>query len=228
MRCGPPESMPDPPRGDPPRGTIDPEKNPRVPRAIRWLRALLRAVYRNDGDTHHAVTFGSCPGCRVSHSPFRRRMRQRPIRITNGTRVYSIIVSRSVTSIRSIDRECENVHSKRTRKRKTSLANKSPFNQSSFVRDRDRAVHILTCRRSEHYFNTTLSHSQKSKCGGVVVYYMLPHEARIGRIRNYDLKSTAGSGGEGGRRRSTISLSIDHRITDQARTSGMTATRVEG
>jgi len=26
MQCGPPESPPDPPRGNPPRGTIDPEK----------------------------------------------------------------------------------------------------------------------------------------------------------------------------------------------------------
>lgn len=106
--------------GNSPRGTIDPGKS--VSRATRWLRALLRAVYRNNGDTHGAVTSGSCPRRQglfdavvgTSHGSSRRGCRAPPIQITNGTRVYSIVTSRSVISICSIDRG--NVHSERRQK----------------------------------------------------------------------------------------------------------------
>lgn len=96
----------------------------RTPRATRWLRALLRAVYRNDGDTHGTVTSGSCfrrrvfDAAKISHGSSRRGRRHRLSESRMARALYSIITSRSVTSIRSIDRECEkNVHSERTRRK---------------------------------------------------------------------------------------------------------------
>lgn len=129
----PPESPPDSPgEGNSPRGTIDPGKS--VPRATRWLRALLRAVYRNDGDTHGAVTSGLCSRRRVVRRCRISRLLSSRMQSTadpNGTRVYSsIVTSRSVTSIRSIDRE--NVHSER-RQEASWRTNRHSINRRSFA-----------------------------------------------------------------------------------------------
>lgn len=134
MQCSPLESLPDPPGGNPPRGTIDPEK--------------LGCLVQFGGYAHFYAPFTAMTATRTMqslpvHIPVAGYTYLTAlfvedatplIQITNGTRVYSVIISRSVTSIRPIDRECENVHSKRTQRRKTSWrTNRHSINRRSFA-----------------------------------------------------------------------------------------------
>lgn len=148
-----------------------------VPRSVLRLRALLRTVYRNDVNTHGAVTSGplrfsvaavpsndtatlttgrSPSAGRCSAAYLDRKLIPR-LNARIRAHIHSVIARRSVTSIRFIDLRRASVHQ--------ADASSGPDRinrpcQSFFTRDRDRAIHILTSQ-SEHFSNT-LSHSQNA------------------------------------------------------------------
>lgn len=108
----------------------------RMPRATRWLRALLRAVYRNDGDTHDAVTSGPCPRCRVYvfHSSFRRGCNTAdPNHKRHARLFYHLAISHFDPLHRSRIASAKTL-ALRTQRRKTSWrTNRHSINRRSFA-----------------------------------------------------------------------------------------------
>lgn len=218
----PPESPPDfPGGGNPPSGTIDPGKS--VPRATRWLRALLRAVYRNDGDTHGAVTSGPCPRRRVVQ---RRRIsrllssrieRARSRRSESQTTRAFIPSSPRNQSLRSAPSIAKTFTLRRRGERR--------FSERIAIHSiiRDRAIHILTSR-SEHYCKYTVALPKYGRSRRCILNAVVSKS--IDKFKNYDTirENHCRKGGKDRR----FPSSIDVGSADRTPTNEVTATTVEG